>query len=164
MLYRLAELDVGPDAARLTVLLTALFPSGFFYLAPYTEGLFLALSVAALWLARSGRPWAAGLAGYGAVLTRTVGVVLVLPLAYEHLRRHRLCSRGAFSGLPAAALPVAGLAATVAYQHFVVGDPATPLDLSWQGDRAHVAPWNAVADSWAFVNRFGDPIEALNLR
>src|SRR5207247_1674129 len=32
---------------RLTVLLTALFPTGFFFIAPFTEGLFLALTVGA---------------------------------------------------------------------------------------------------------------------
>ena len=147
LLYRLAEMDIGPEAARLTVLLTALFPSGFFFLAPYTEGLFLVASIAAFWLARTGRPWAAGIAAYAAVLTRTVGVVLVLPLAYEQIRRHRTCVRDALSGLIAATLPVIGLGVTVAYQRFVVGDFATPFDLAWQGRQsAHVPPWTAVAE------------------
>jgi Mannosyltransferase (PIG-V) len=55
LLYRVARFDVGPLVARLSVLLTALFPTGFFLLAPYTEALYLTLTVAALYLARSWR-------------------------------------------------------------------------------------------------------------
>src|SRR5687767_8468695 len=73
--------------ARLTVLLVALFPTGFFLLAPYPEALFLALTVASLYLARQGRWWLAGLAGLLAALTRFQGAFLALPLAYEYLRQ-----------------------------------------------------------------------------
>jgi hypothetical protein len=49
LLQRLAAREVGEEPARLALLLTALFPAGFFLLAPYTESLFLALTLGAFW-------------------------------------------------------------------------------------------------------------------
>jgi len=67
--------DDGSRARRLllvpvlAVLLTALAPSGFFLLAPYTESLFLLLTVASFWFMRTGHLWTAGAVGFLASLT-----------------------------------------------------------------------------------------------
>jgi hypothetical protein len=158
LLYRLARLDVSRRAARLTVLLTVFAPTGFFLLAPYTESLYLALTLTAFWAARSGRPWLAGLAGLGAALTRTVGAFLVVPLAYESLRQGRPRS------LVAATLPGWGLVLATIYLRVVVGEHRTMLELAHRWEDRLSTPWAALAASWEFIWRNGgDPPELVNL-
>ncbi|MEW5988015.1 MAG: mannosyltransferase family protein [Chloroflexota bacterium] len=83
LLYRLTEVELGSLAASRAALYLALFPTGFFLLAAYSESLFLLLALGALWAARLGRPWLAGLLGLLATLTRLTGVGLVAPLAWQ---------------------------------------------------------------------------------
>jgi hypothetical protein len=164
LLYRIARLDSGPIASRLAVLLTALFPTGFFLLAPYTDSLYLALTLAAFWLARRGRPWAAGLAGFAAALTRGVfGVFLVLPLAFEYMRQRRQQGKGPGLELLAAALPALGFIGVNAYYHLVVGERGSLLGQQAAFGYQIVPPWEALAASWAHIASSGDLIEALNL-
>jgi hypothetical protein len=164
LLYRIARLESGPIASRLAVLLTALFPTGFFLLAPYTESLYLALTLAAFWLARRGRPRAAGSAGFGAALTHGVfGVFLVLPLAFESFGQRDEQGKRRWAGLPAATLPALGFIGLNAYQRLVVGEQHTGLAAQWLWGYKVVPPWQALAASWAYIARWSDPIEALNL-
>ncbi|MDQ6806833.1 MAG: glycosyltransferase family 39 protein [Actinomycetota bacterium] len=81
MLYRLALLDLDERAAKLTVLLVALFPASLFLSAVYTESLFLMLSVSAVYAARRERWALAGLCGGLSALSRSNGVLVLLPLA-----------------------------------------------------------------------------------
>jgi len=167
LLYRVARLDAGPIAAQLTVLLTALFPVGFFFLAPFTESLYLVLSLAAFWFARKGRPWAAGIAGFAAGLTRIQGIFLVLPLAYEYLRRrrkggHRLLSLDNVD-VVSAALPGLGFLVVLAYDRFVVGIRTSPLGAEANWGYGFALPWNAISHSVAHIVALGDMVEALNL-
>jgi hypothetical protein len=80
LLYRLVALDFGERAARTTVLLVAFFPTALFFSAIYTESLFLALSVGAIYAARRGWWARAGLSGALAAATRANGVLVVVPL------------------------------------------------------------------------------------
>lgn len=164
LLARLGEQEIGQEPARLAVVLTALFPSGFFLLAPYTESLFLALTLAAFWFARADRPWLAGLSGALAGMTRTVGAFLVLPLAYEALRQRDARGERYRLDALAAALPAVGLAAATAYQRWLVGETRSMLEVAepW-GD--HLSPpWRALPASWEFIwARGGDPPELVNL-
>jgi hypothetical protein len=87
VLHRLAELELGPEAARWTVWALALFPMSFFFSAVYAEALFLLLSVGAVYAARTGR-WAwAGVLGGLAAATRSAGLVLVVPLGLLWLQQ-----------------------------------------------------------------------------
>jgi hypothetical protein len=89
MLHALTRMELGRAAARRTVLFAALFPTAFFLLAPYGESLFLLLSVCAFWFARRNRWGLAALAGAGAALTRSAGVLLIVALAVEAIRQWR---------------------------------------------------------------------------
>jgi hypothetical protein len=82
------------------VLYAAVFPTAFFYVAPYSESLFLLLVLASFWWARERRWAAAGVAAALAALTRNLGVLLVLPLAVEALLQARDDRRAV--GLPQA--------------------------------------------------------------
>jgi hypothetical protein len=81
LLHRLVALDYERAVARNAVLVTALFPMSFFFSAVYSESLFLALSIGAVYAARRERwAWAGALGGLGAT-TRSAGVLLLVPLA-----------------------------------------------------------------------------------
>lgn len=85
LLHRLVALDHDGVVARNAVLVTALFPMSFFFSAVYSESLFLALSIGAVYAARRER-WAwAGLLGLLAATTRSAGVLLLVPLAMIYL-------------------------------------------------------------------------------
>lgn len=163
LLYRLARLDSGPIAARLAVLLTALFPVGFFLLAPFSDGLYLAFSLGAFWFARQGRPWAAGLAGLGAGLTRPVAMFLVLSLAFEYLRQRDAQGKRPGLGLLAATLPVVGMIGLILYQRVVVGETRSifAIQANWG---THTAPfWEVLPATWSHIVSKSDPVEAINL-
>jgi len=83
LFYRMAEREAGPSQAAVSTLLFATFPAACVLFAPYPEGLFLLWAALSLKWAREGRPWAAGLAGGLAALTRQQGLFLVFPLAWE---------------------------------------------------------------------------------
>ena len=81
LLGRLVELELGRRLTRPTLVLLALFPGSLFLGAPYSESLFLLVSVGAFYAARTGRfAWTGGCAA-AAAATRSAGVLLLLPLA-----------------------------------------------------------------------------------
>ncbi len=82
LLYRLAREELDARAANAVVLLLAFAPLSLFFTAVYTESLFLALSVATFFLARSDRLLWASLAAAAASLTHIQGVLLLVPLAF----------------------------------------------------------------------------------
>lgn len=163
LLYKIACPDTGAAAAQLAVLLVALFPTGFFLLVPYTESLFLAMTLAALYFARRDRPWISGAFGFAAGLTRTQGALLVLPLAFEHVRRRDEQGKRPGLALAAATLPAFGLIAFTLYQHLIVGEHRSSLSVQQEWGYQVVPPWEALSASWTHIVRLGDPIEALNL-
>jgi hypothetical protein len=162
LLYRLARVEIGRRAALITVLLVAVSPVGFFLLAPYTEALFLATTLASFWFARVGHPWLAGIAGAAAGLTRLQGALLLLPLGYlalRDLRAGRLTPRNA----PAWILPAVGVFMALAYPRVVVGETGSPLDLQQAWGARLAPPWESIGDALGHIFRTGDPIEVLNL-
>lgn len=94
MLWRLAEEESGPVAARRAVLYLVLFPYAVFLFAGYSESLFLAFAVSAWWAARHDRWLLAGVLGAAAAATRITGVVFAAALAVQYLTQ-RLGSRPA---------------------------------------------------------------------
>ena len=90
LLHKLVELELGERYARPVLLLVAFWPASFFFSAPYSESLFLALSVGVFYAARSGRwPHAAALCA-AATAARPTGLLLLLPLALMAWRARRL--------------------------------------------------------------------------
>jgi hypothetical protein len=78
--HELARDLLGARTARWAVVAGAVFPTSFFLVAPYPEGMFLAASTWSLVQLVRGRPWHAAALAAVATLTRPVGVLLAVPL------------------------------------------------------------------------------------
>jgi Mannosyltransferase (PIG-V) len=83
VLYSLTAREFSTPTARRTVLLVAAFPTSFFFLAPYSESLYLLASLLTFWWARGGRWGATAATGFAAAATRSVGIFLVPALVWE---------------------------------------------------------------------------------
>jgi hypothetical protein len=84
LFYRVVAVDFGEEFAPRALLYVTFFPTSYYFLAPYSESLFVLLALGAVWAARSnGRFLLAGFLGFLAALTRLTGWVLIVPLAYE---------------------------------------------------------------------------------
>ncbi len=88
VLYRLVQEDFNAEHAFRTVLYLSVFPTAFFFAAAYSESLFLFLTVLSFYHMRHSHWWLAGLFGFLASLTRSTGLLLILPFCYEYLRQH----------------------------------------------------------------------------
>ena len=75
-------------AASETIRVFAAYPLAFFLAAPYTEGVFLALTIFGLLAMRQGRWRWATLCAALAMLTRPMGIILLPPFLYEYGRQH----------------------------------------------------------------------------
>ncbi|MBC7104977.1 MAG: hypothetical protein H5T97_03480 [Firmicutes bacterium] len=121
LLQRLMALDGHPEPlTERTLLYLALFPTAFYFNLVYTEALFLALTLGALYAARRGRWAAAGVLGALATLTRNVGVALWPALALEYAEAHGLRLRREVLAL---LLPPLAYGAFMLYQAVAFGDP-----------------------------------------
>lgn len=157
LLDRLVRLDLGEDAARLTLLLVAAYPMSVFLSAVYTESLFLLLTVACIYAARRERWALAGLCGGLATATRSDGLALLVPLILLYLYgpRARTPTRTAAAwwvprfrlqrSVLWLALVPAGIAGYMLYLAIAHGAP--------------LAPFHAAAVDWG--RSFGGPFSGL---
>jgi Gpi18-like mannosyltransferase len=83
LLYRLSTTEFSETVARRVVVYLCVFPTGLFLFAPYTESLFLALTLGCLYSARQQIWPLAGYLGMMASLCRSTGLLLAVPLAVE---------------------------------------------------------------------------------
>jgi Gpi18-like mannosyltransferase len=83
IIYQLATDIAGDQIARRTILYLCIFPTAFFFFAPYNESLFVLLSTGTLLALRHRRWWLAGVLGLLAALTRNAGILLTIPYLYE---------------------------------------------------------------------------------
>lgn len=128
VLYELTRREMSEDAARRATVYAAIFPTAFFFLAPYGESLFLLLVVTTFWAARSGRFALAAVLAALAALTRSIGLLLVLPIAVEAVRQARAERRSALPALAWAAAPAAGTLLYMGFWYLFAGDWLAPLN------------------------------------
>src|SRR4051794_1985380 len=143
LMHRLVTLELrSADVARDAVLMIALFPGALWLGAPYSESLFLLLSVGAFYAARTDR-WAwAGACAALASATRSAGIVLVVPLVllWWGSRERRV------GNLAWIALAPAGLVVYSAYLAASIGDGFAYLHLQELWFRSFAGPFGAVPD------------------
>jgi hypothetical protein len=153
LLERLVELELGRKTAVAAVWLLALFPAAVYFGAPYSESLFLLVSVGAFYAARTDR-WAwAGVLAAAASATRSAGLVLLVPLFLFWLRsRPRRTS--ALAWLAIAPLGVAAYALYLGLDH---GDALAFVDAQdgWYRDFAgpFVGVWDGASAAWDGVRQ-----------
>ena len=83
VLYELLRLDYDHRKTMRILLLCCLMPAAAFYAFPMSESLFLLCAAGCLLNARKGRWLAAGLCGMAACFTRSLGILLLAPMAVE---------------------------------------------------------------------------------
>lgn len=120
--------------AQRTVLYMAIFPTAYFFVAPYTESLFVLLSAGAFLAARR-RHWEwAGACGALASGTRSIGLILVVPLAIEAITQWRRSApddsgakRHLFIALAWSSFVAVGTASYLFFWQRFNGDWSTPI-------------------------------------
>jgi Gpi18-like mannosyltransferase len=144
VLYQLVLEDFGHDCAQRTVLYLSIFPFAFFFLAGYTESLFLCLALLSFYHARHGHWWLSGLSGFFACLTRSTGIILLLPFCYEYLRQHQFQIRKFGFGIVAGGLILVSIGLYAFYCWKTFGDPLSfsHQEISWQ--RHLMPPWSGI--------------------
>jgi hypothetical protein len=154
VLYFLTASELDEGAARRTVLYLAVFPTAFFLLAPYSEALFLLFVLLSLWGARRGRWAVAGMAAAGASATRSVGVLLLVPLIAEAIAGRRERGEPTVPKLAWSALALVGVGAYAVFWQNLAGDPLAPLhqQATWQREAAvpTATAVRATYEAWRF--------------
>jgi hypothetical protein len=168
-LRQLVARDVDDATARRTALYVVVFPAALFLIAPFTEAIFLAAAVWAFVGARSRRWEIAIVAGVVAGLTRPLGIVLMLPIAWEAARMvvdrwraggPRFRPGDVLAGFAIVA-PGIAYAAFVAWTALVVGESYFASNAGW-GAHHLVLPWDRLAQGVAYGLEHGKPAQLVN--
>lgn len=120
--YKLVRMDEDKQTSLDSIKFLFLYPTAFVLSGAFTESLYLALIVACFYYARKDNWALAGTLGLLLAMTRSIGVLVIIPLAYEYLRSkdfklERLKPDALFLLL----IPM-GLAAFMAYCYYIRGD------------------------------------------
>jgi hypothetical protein len=121
-LYVLTTRELGPEAARCTILLLAFFPTSLFFSTMYTEAFALAFSVLAYTAFRQQRFITGGIWSGLASATRLPGILLVVPLlfaGFPYLQDRRKRWRVILAGV----LAMSGVLAFLLFLWMAFGDP-----------------------------------------
>jgi hypothetical protein len=144
VLYQLAVDSGGEQVARRTLLYLCIFPTAFFFFAAYNESLFLLCVTGAFLALRRQRWWLVGLLGFLATLTRSAGILLVVPYLYELWQareslivRHRTLLSAV---LPIVLIPL-GLLLYSLYCWKMTGNPLVFASVQYHWARHLSWPW-----------------------
>jgi len=153
--YRLVAEDFDSERAYRAILYLSFFPTAFFFAAAYNESLFLCLALLSFYYMRRGSWWLAGIFGFLASLTRSVGIFLLLPFVYEYLRQHHFkwsaLRLDIVSGL---AIP-GGLGAFALYCLIRFHDALAFSHAQGSWLRQVHGPWHGLLDSFISIVRHG---------
>ena len=155
-LFALTAEAFGDRVARRAIVVAAIFPTAFFFLAPYTESLFLLLSILAFREARHDRWGRVAVFGALAALTRSVGILLVPALMLEAIwaGRSRGGGRALGARLAGAAAIALGPVAWFAWWGVAHGNWLAPLEAQRDWRREVQPPWvslgHAVEFAWTY--------------
>jgi Mannosyltransferase (PIG-V) len=155
VLYFLTTSELSERVARTTVLFLVIFPTSFFLFAPYSESLFLLLSVTSFWAARRRRWGVAAAAGIVAALTRNVGLLIAPALLVEALQQRGEDRRPLLPTLAAACAPALGTLGYLAYWGNRTGDWFTPITVQQTWQRSPQFPattlWDGTLEAFRWI-------------
>ena len=123
LLFRMAMARMDPPGARRSVRYLFLYPAAFLLSAALSESLFLFLSLLCLYLGEKRRWRDACLLGFLLCLTRSAGIFVVVPLAYEYLESHQFELRKLRPDLLWLLAPPLGLLCWALYCWWLTGEP-----------------------------------------
>ena len=156
--YKLAEHQFNRAIAHRAIFYVSIFPTAVFFSAVYTESLFFALTVASFYYIREHKWLTAGLVGALAALTRSEGVLLVIPFAIELVATARTMPLGRFFA-PArlqrvlvglVAIPI-GLGLYMTWLWVLHGDPLYFSHVQANWNRHLAWPWVAGVNAYKIV-------------
>ena len=173
VIYQIAADALGEAVGRRAMLYLCIFPTAFFFFAAYNESLFLLLSASALYSLRHQKWLLAGVLGALAALTRSAGVLLVVPFLYELWMARDLSRPGLpkqLVGLLTKALPMIliplGTLLYCLYCWRYFGNPFSfaAVEKSW--GRPFTLPWVGLIDAFRqilVIQPFGSFMEVHTL-
>jgi hypothetical protein len=153
--YKLVEHEYNRHVAQRATFYISIFPTAIFFLAVYSESLFLFLTVASFYYVRERRWLIAGMFGFLAALTRSEGVLLAVPLLIEWIVAAKEGGREFFrywfddvvKPLIGMALVPLGLATYMAYLWVLNGDPLRFSHVQSHWGRQFTPPWTSIANT-----------------
>ena len=122
-LYRMGCRYYGRGTAFRAAKYISLFPLALFFRNPYTESLFLLLSVASIYYAMEGKLPLSGILGLLCALCRSTGVILMLPIFMEGIRSWRMGEIPLYQAVLWTLLPLVGTGAYLYLNYAVAGNP-----------------------------------------
>jgi hypothetical protein len=155
VIYQLA-VDIGGDqVARRTLLYLCIFPTAFYFFAAYNESLLILLTAGSFLAMRRQKWWLAGVLGLLASLTRSAGLLLVIPYIIElwisrasiTATRQNLVLRV----LPLLLIPVGTLLYCIYCWH-ITGNPIAFAAVQSHWGRHTTWPWGGIVQ--AFIDLF----------
>ena len=150
VIYQLAVEAGGEQVAQRTLLYLCIFPTAFYFFAPYNESLFLLLTASTFLAMRQQRWWLAGLLGLLAALTRSAGILLVIPYMVE-LWMTRESITASRQKMPLRILPILliplGTALYAIYCWHISGNPLDFIAVQSHWGRHTTWPWQGIWQS-----------------
>jgi Gpi18-like mannosyltransferase len=140
-----------PGRAYRTALYLSVFPTAFFFATAYNESLFLILILLSFYYLRHANWWLAGLCGLFATLTRSGGLILLLPFCYEYAYQHRFKLKSMRFDCIAGALIPAGLGFYSLYCYVQVQDALAFSHAEAHRNRELQAPWQSFRDAFRII-------------
>ena len=141
----LVRMEFDEQVAARTVLYLLVFPTSFFFSAVYSESVFLAAAAAAFYYARRSNWALAGLCAAAGALTRSPGILLVVPLGVEYLLQRGFRPRSIRPNVAWLLLIPAALAGLMLYFHLRFGNFMASRDAqaAWGHGWGQLAwPWH----------------------
>ena len=147
--FRIARDLFDSETAERSIWYLALFPGSLFFLAGYTESLFLVLASGSWYFARRRSWFLAGILGGLLTLTRNFGCLIALPLLIELYPELNLLFRAKefirfFRNLLVFMIIPFALVCWLAYWHFKSGDSLAFVHQQGGWQRQGMLPWNTL--------------------
>lgn len=144
-LFLLVRLEFDEAAARRAVLYLLIFPTTLFLSAVYSESVFLAFTLSAVYYARKRAWWLAGFLSGAAALSRPPGVVIFVWLLVEYLLQCGFNWRRVRWNVVALGFAPLGLASYFAFLQYFNGTPTAAVRAQFTWGLRLEGQWRTIA-------------------
>ncbi len=152
-LKKITLLDYSKEMALSAVLFLFIFPTSYFLHLPYTESLFLTLSIGAFYFARKSLWLWAGIFGLFACMTRINGLFLVPALLFEIFYEYRASKSFNRRWLWILLVPI-GFLVYLFVNYYVTGNALTFLTYQKEHfTKSLDFPWKGIIETFKSLNR-----------